>query len=95
MTMDHRNGFRLLLPLLMLVAGAGCSSSSSAQPTSATTGKKRYIYLPPETGSLIPRRIEITRDGTTNAAPSSVRNYGAGAIDNAGRGSSAPLGGGK
>ena len=86
--------FRALLALLVLIVAAGCASSPSDPPSVDTAKKRRYVYLPPETGSMIPRRVEITEDGTTNAAPKNVRNYGAGAIEGAGRGHSVPPGAG-
>ena len=94
MTFPQGQRFRASLALLVLLVAAGCAASPSDQPSAATAKQKRYIYLPPETGSMIPRRVEITEDGTTNAAPQNVRNYGAGAIESAGRGHSVPLGAG-
>lgn len=45
----------------------GCASNSSAdksQPPKAARGSGRWIYLPAETGSNLPRRVWRNDDGT-------------------------------
>ncbi len=54
--------------MLSLALVAGCSST--AQPDAAAAPKKkRYVYLPSETGSHLPRRVEVDDDGSTNSVP--------------------------
>jgi hypothetical protein len=56
--------------LIASAAAAGCAS----KPSSATDRPPRkYINLPPETGSMIPRRVAVSADGATNVVPSNVQ----------------------
>jgi hypothetical protein len=46
-----------------LVLSSGCASSSTATPK-AERKPGHWVYLPPETGSNLPRRIWQNDDGT-------------------------------
>lgn len=56
--------------MIAAAAAAGCAgkpSSTSARP------QQKHIFLPPETGSRIPRRVVVSADGVTNIIPSNVQ----------------------
>jgi hypothetical protein len=73
-------GLAFLSGVLLLMGGllAGCASNSSgpAAATPATHAKGHWMTLPPQTGSLVPRRIWVDESGQANASPSmdNVRN---------------------
>jgi len=53
--------------LLGLALIAGCASTAPPDTAAAVPKKKRYVYLPSETGSHLPRRVAVDDDGTTNS----------------------------
>ena len=53
--------------MLGLALIAGCSSTAQPDTAAAVPKKKRYVYLPSETGSHLPRRVEVDDDGSTNS----------------------------
>ena len=64
--------------LLLVVTGVGCVAKSGATAKTADPAvakapgaetKGRWVILPPETGSHIPRRVWMNEDGTIAAAP--------------------------
>ena len=63
--LDHRAG--TVAALLGLALIAGCSSTTQPETAAAAPKKKRYLYLPSETGSHLPRRVEVDDDGSTNS----------------------------
>ena len=67
MNLDRRAG--MVAALLGLALVAGCSSTAQQDTTAAAPKKKRYVYLPSETGSHLPRRVEVDDDGSTNSVP--------------------------
>jgi hypothetical protein len=73
--MNTRQIFRfalttVLLPVALASVTNGCASASAE--STAKAGQPRYIYLPPETGSRISRRVAINPDGTISDQSSSV-----------------------
>lgn len=64
-SLDRRAG--TVAALLGLALIAGCSSTAQPDTAAAVPKKKRYIYLPSETGSHLPRRVEVDDDGSTNS----------------------------
>jgi hypothetical protein len=65
MNLDRRAG--TVAALLGLALVTGCSSTAKTDTAAAVPKKKRYIYLPSETGSHLPRRVEVDDDGSTNS----------------------------
>jgi len=65
MNLDRRAG--TVAALLGLALIAGCSSTAPTDTAAAVPKKKRYVYLPSETGSHLPRRVEVDDDGSTNS----------------------------
>ena len=65
MNLDRRAG--KVAALLGLALIAGCSSTAPTDTAAAVPKKKRYVYLPSETGSHLPRRVEVDDDGSTNS----------------------------
>ena len=65
MNLDRRAG--RVAALLGLAMIAGCSSTAPTDTAAAVPKKKRYVYLPSETGSHLPRRVEVDDDGSTNS----------------------------
>lgn len=65
MNLDRRAGW--VAALLGLALIAGCSSTAPTDTATAVPKKKRYVYLPSETGSHLPRRVEVDDDGSTNS----------------------------
>ena len=65
MHLDRRAG--MVAALLGLALVAGCSSTAPPDAAAAAPKKKRYVYLPSETGSHLPRRVEVDDDGSTNS----------------------------
>ncbi len=53
--------------MLGLTLVSGCSSTAPKGTAAAVPKKKRYVYLPSETGSHLPRRVEVDDDGSTNS----------------------------
>ncbi len=67
MNLDRRAGMVAALFGLALVVS--CSSTAQPGAAAAASKKKRYVYLPSETGSHLPRRVEVDDDGSTNSVP--------------------------
>jgi hypothetical protein len=61
------------LVALALFALGGCAGSDQAAAKPAAK-KKHYIFLPPETGSRIARRVEVDEDGRIVGDTGSVNN---------------------
>src|SRR5262249_872738 len=60
----------VLLPVIGLMGGCATKGSSDTAAVPATQKKGHWVTLPPETGSMIPRRIWVEDNGQANAAPS-------------------------
>jgi len=67
----------LSLCVLSLVSGllSGCASKAAgpAGDTAAPKKKGHWVYLAPETGSMIPRRVWVDDNGSAHSAPSEVQ----------------------
>ncbi len=77
--------FRNVVLALLFLANAalpGCGS-----PQRNESDKPRYIYLPPQTGSNVPRRVKVNPDGTLadGSVPSSVESGDARVLEEAQR----------
>lgn len=72
------------LIVLLSISVGGCASQKQAQTQPKTqsqpgSGKGRYVTLPPETGSRMPRRVWVAEDGSVDKA-SQVERAGAGGL---------------
>lgn len=67
------NGRRVFFGMLLFLHAvlSGCGSASRNE-----SDKPHYIYLPPQTGSNVPRRVKVNPDGTLadGSVPSSVES---------------------
>lgn len=80
--------------MLGLALIAGCSSTAPTDSAAAVHKKKRYVYLPSETGSHLPRRVEVDDDGTTNSVSGAARKVDPAALREMQRPGSLPKRGG-
>jgi hypothetical protein len=76
----------------------GCASNNAgvaaADPTTQKNG--HWVTLPPQTGSMIPRKVWVDDNGESNASPSmnNVENGSAAAVQKMQKGYGTPRGGG-
>jgi hypothetical protein len=75
--------------MLTLLLGA-CSTPQ--QSTASSHGKKvRYVTLPPETGSIIPRRVAVSDQGSPEELPANAQQLRKSEMDKLQRTTSAGL----
>ena len=84
---------RLTSLLATLSISSGCASNQSAGHAPARGG--RYITLPSETGSRLPRRVWVNEDGTISDPASPVQKVSPGALGDLQRKGSVNRGGGQ
>ncbi|TAK91121.1 MAG: hypothetical protein EPO07_19975 [Verrucomicrobia bacterium] len=69
------------LPLLTLASLTMLLWGCASQPADTAARKGHYVTLPPETGSIIGRRVWVDDNGTTNNVPSNVTTVSGAAMN--------------
>ena len=93
MMVPHRRAGKVAA-LLGLALIAGCASTAQPETGAAVPKKKRYVYLPSETGSHLPRRVAVDDDGATNSVSGAVIKVDPAALREMQRSGSLPQRGG-
>jgi hypothetical protein len=83
------------LVAVIMASLAGCASSTepraAAPPKPAAQGSGHWVYLPPETGTLIRRRVWVDDSGSATNADSTVGTYSPSQFEQIQRNSIQPL----